>query len=137
MRTTFTRFELFVGIVLLGLLLALALWAFGAGNMRADEKRRQDLQGIVDDLYEYAIAHGGRFPTGLPTENPLEICAESGAKCHGSVDLSVLVGSSGTLPHDPLATGTGTAYTVMLDRGRITVCAPKTESQDEMICLTQ
>ena len=134
-----TRLELVIGVLVLGFLFVLALWAFGAGDprVRSDERRRHDLQSMLDGLYNYAIAHHGNFPVPLPTEDPREICAFAGRRCHGSVDLSVLAGSGGTLPRDPLATGTGTAYTIVLDRGRITLCAPKTEAQDEEICLTQ
>ncbi len=119
-----------VVIVVLGVIIMIAIDPKQKNIDAHNAQRRGDVVVILNAVYEYALAHGNAMPEGIPTDTPKEICVTKAASCNGGVNLdSVLNQYLLALPKDPLATGTGTLYTIKKEaNGQVTVAAPKAEN---------
>ena len=120
-----------LGVVLLLLLIAFAMLNPLRELAEArDAQRRSDVRVILNALHAWREAHGGEIPEGITT-TPAEICVTNAASCVHGVNLNFLTGSVlPRIPVDPLATGTGTDYTVARDAfRRLIVSAPGAERE--------
>lgn len=133
-RAGFTLIELLLVIGIIAILASIVIVAIHPTKQivdRRDAQRRSDMHTILDAVFEYALDNEGNFPEGISTESQ-EIC-QTGARCDGLLDLSVLTEGGkylGSFPIDPLQTGSDeTDYTIVQNEdGRITVAAPSAES---------
>lgn len=96
-----------------------------------DAQRLEDVQTILNAVYQYSIENQGVLPDTITTV-PTEICRSGvNVDCETDqlVNLNMLTGSSLlALPADPKsATKTSTHYTIVKTDQRVTVSAPGAE----------
>jgi type IV pilus assembly protein PilA len=132
-RRGFTLIELLLVIGIIAILATIVIVAINPTKQLGDArntKRRNDVNTILNAVYQYAIDNNGAMPGTIPTgvDNAAEVCA-SPCTATGGVNLDALTGSYLTgIPADPQASGTGTDYFIYQDtRGRVTVYAGTTE----------
>ncbi len=133
----FTLIELLLVIGIIAILAAIVIVAINPTKQLGDARnaqRRSDVNTILNAVYQYAIDHNGAVPTGLPTGTAKEICVTDAATCVNGANIEVLTGSYLVkIPADPLATGTGTLYSIVQNsNGRITVSAVAPEQGAEI-----
>jgi len=141
-RQGFTLIELLLVIGIIAILASIVIVAINPtkqlGDAR-DAQRRNDVNSVLNAVYQYAIDNNGTLPSGITTSS-LQICGTADASCTGMVDLAVLTGSYLVdIPNDPQNTsGSGTRYNIVKDsNGRITVSAPGTEQAATTISVTR
>jgi type IV pilus assembly protein PilA len=146
-RNGFTLIELLLVIGIIAILATIVIVAINPtkqlGDAR-DTKRRNDVNTVLNAVYQYAIDNNGTMPGPLPegdAADALEICASPCTATGGYVDLDALTGSYlTTIPADPQGgSGTlGTNYWIYQDdRGRVTVSAPGAEGDGVTISVTR
>ena len=140
-RLGFTLIELLLVIGIIAILASIVIVAINPtkqlGDAR-DAQRRNDVNSILNAVYQYAIDNNGTLPTGITTSST-EICADDATSC-SDVNLNVLTGSYLlNIPEDPQnQTATGTNYFISKDAsGRVTVTAPGTEQASTTISVTR
>lgn len=106
-----------------------------------DAQRLEDVQTILNAVYQYSIENQGVLPATIPTI-PTDICRSGvNVDCETDrlVNLNMLTGSYLlALPADPkFATKTSTHYTIVKTDQRVTVAAPGTEEAASIIQVTR
>ncbi|PIP64983.1 hypothetical protein COU77_00340 [Candidatus Peregrinibacteria bacterium CG10_big_fil_rev_8_21_14_0_10_49_16] len=133
-----TRLEFFFfgGLVVLLLGIAVAGWKASEDSpLLRNEKRQQDIERILDSLYQYAVDHRSLFPQGI-TSGAQEICQFDALDCTGLVDLSDLAPyiAEAHLLIDPFALDNrSTEYRIQkMEDGKVRVSAPNAEMGEEI-----
>jgi prepilin-type N-terminal cleavage/methylation domain-containing protein len=145
-RKGFTLLEILLVIGLIAILAGGLILAINPAKQLADARnvqRRQDVNTIVNALYQYAIDHNGSFPGAIASSSTCnssaaqEICGTTTAtstNCVGMTDLSDLAYQAKylpALPRDPTVASTNTNgsryYVVKNSDNRLVVCAPNAE----------
>jgi general secretion pathway protein G len=133
----FTLIELLLVITIMAILggiIFLALNPTKQLGLARDRQRHNDLNSLVNALYQYQIDHN-QFPPGIPTGTARDICRDTAASCNNGINLAVLSQNGQYLvaipadPHAP-ATGTGTSYFLLQQNGRLTATAPLAEQTE-------
>lgn len=149
----FTLLEILLVVAAIAILAGIVIFAVNPTKVLSDTRntqRRSDVGEILSAIYQYNIANGGVFPTTILTSTDcalpaLEICKTGATSCAGLTDLSSsLVGVKAeflpAIPVDPsVLTTNGSGYFVYKNAttNRITVCAPHTESGQQIISSTK
>lgn len=165
-RGGFTLIEILIVIGIIAILAAIVLVAVNpAKNFReaANTQRSANVNAILNAVGQYIVDNKGGMPPGLDDANfgPDAIAGTSDADdmadfddfCNALADEYI-----GGLPADPslddqiITEGaecsdadTDTGYTIQLENGRVTICAPETVDVDDgdpvpaadMICVTR
>jgi prepilin-type N-terminal cleavage/methylation domain-containing protein len=133
-RPAFTLIELLLVIGIIAILASIVIVAINPTKQLGDARnaqRRQDVNTVLNAVYQYSIDKKGALPTGIAATDK-GICVTGAATCVNGIDLTVLT-QTGTylvkIPSDPKATtATGAGYNIRKDaNGRLTVTAPLTE----------
>jgi len=139
----FTLIEVLLVIAILAILAAVVIVAINPGKQFSeaqDTQRRSDVRAILDGIHQYSIDNAGVYPEGIPVG---DTCVSEGydicqleISCDGVSIDEVIVGGKYLvdLPNDPTsATADITGYKISANtNGRISVCAPYTEGDDEI-----
>ena len=146
----FTLLEVLLVVAAIAILAGIVILAINPnkqiGETRND-KRRSDVNTILNAAYQYSIDNRGNLPAAIPEETECgtvatnEICKGDTADCTDLVDLSVLTANGKyvvSIPADPTGSSTnGTGYFIRKDsNGRVNICAPSAE-QSVTISLTK
>lgn len=117
------------------------------GNLNPDKQlgkirnaqRSSDLKVLVDAIFQFSISNGGSIPKSISTK-PMILCSRTD-NCGKMLNLGGLVTKKflRAFPVDPKETADGsTGYTVEKDAdNRVTVCAPMTEGDVKVLCVTR
>lgn len=150
MSEGFTLLEILLVIALISIVAGVVILAINPSKQLADARnatRRQDVNTIINAIYQHAIDNNGVVSSAIPTSATCsasttnEICV-TGGTCSGLVDLSALTTTAKylvSMPVDPSdAGGNGTGYFLKKDSTtlRVTVCAPSAE-QSASISVTR
>lgn len=141
-RKGFSLVELLIVIALIGALVSVVMQAINPHRQLSqtrDAQRRSDVLSILMSFYQYTLDHGGILPPDVPygEANAKPICKFNADPCTNGINLRSLSGVYlAALPFDPNepSTSTGTNYYMYAhDANRITVYAPGTEQETEII----
>lgn len=132
-QSGFTLIELIVVIGILAVLFTIVLVAinpsrqFKAAN---DTKRRNDVNAILNAVYQYSADNKGALPSGIgATATAVSTAGTGAAFCSAVVPTYIAA-----LPTDPGVaafvdcTAYDTGYSIITASGRVTVSAPSAES---------
>lgn len=145
-RPGFTLIELLLVIGIVAILAVIVIVAINPNKPAADARntqRRQDVNTIINAVYQHAIDNSGELPGCLPAAvvgDVYNVCTAS--TCEGvtnGCDLSMLVEKYiKAIPVDPSgATGEDSHYDITKEAdGRITVTATAAEN-DESIAVSR
>jgi type IV pilus assembly protein PilA len=140
----FTLIEILLVIAAISILAAIVIVAINPAKQLASARnaqRRSNVNAILNAISQYSLDNNGTVPSGVVTNATCslvatkEVCKLTATgTCSTGEDLSVITTSEKylvSMPIDPTvssADGTG-YYAVQSTNGRITVCAPSSESE--------
>lgn len=143
----FTLLEVLMVVAAIAILAGLTVIAINPGRQlmaARDAQREVDVHILLSAVHQYAGDNNGDFPSTIPTESDCatatgnELCRTGASGCSGYVSLAALTSNERYLirvPSDPsvASISNGVGYRISRSvNGRISVCAPLAEGNDEI-----